>query len=81
MKPGCRRPCRPGPARVLPNDRKTVGVLFLAGMVVGIGGNILIQPILAAPDHLATASANSLPLAIGAMLICWPACGTPPTGA
>ena len=29
---------------------RIVGVLYLAGMVVGIGGNILIQSILTAPD-------------------------------
>ncbi len=32
----------------------TIGVIYLAGMVVGIGGNILIQSVLGAPDHLAT---------------------------
>ncbi|MGH9151067.1 MAG: DUF4386 domain-containing protein [Acidimicrobiales bacterium] len=44
-------------------------MLYLAGMVVGMGGNILIQSILAAPDHLATVTANSMALALGAMLI------------
>lgn len=48
---------------------RVVGVLFLAGMVVGIGGNGLIQSIVGAPDHLATVSANSKLLAIGAMLM------------
>jgi hypothetical protein len=48
---------------------RIVGMLFLGGMVVGIGGNGLIQSILAAPDHLATVVANSRALAIGAMLI------------
>lgn len=48
---------------------RVVGVLFLAGMVVGIGGNGLIQSIVGAPDHLATVSANSRLLAIGAMLM------------
>jgi hypothetical protein len=48
---------------------RIVGILFLAGMVVGIGGNVLIQPILNAPDHLASLFANSRVLAIGAMLI------------
>src|ERR671932_2276156 len=46
----------------------TVGVIYLAGMVVGVGGNVLIQSILGAPDHLAALSANSMLLAIGAML-------------
>ncbi len=48
---------------------RTVGVLFLAGMVVYIVGNGLIQSILAAPDHLSTVPANSMLLAIGAMLM------------
>ena len=46
----------------------TVGVIYLAGMVVGVGGNILVQSILGAPDHLAALSANSMLLAFGAML-------------
>ncbi len=46
----------------------TIGVIYLVGMVVGIGGNILIQSILGAPDHLATLSANSMLLAFGALL-------------
>jgi Domain of unknown function (DUF4386) len=46
----------------------TVGVIYLAGMVVGIGGNVLIQSILGAPDPLATLSANSMLVAAGAML-------------
>ena len=47
---------------------KIVGAMYLAGFVVGIGGIILIQSILGAPDHLATLSANSTLLAIGAVL-------------
>jgi uncharacterized membrane protein YraQ (UPF0718 family) len=39
---------------------RVVGVLFLAGMVVGVVGNILIQSILGAPDYLSTISANSI---------------------
>jgi hypothetical protein len=42
-----------------------VGVLYLAGMVVGIGANVLIQSILAAPHQLATIAANSTLLALG----------------
>jgi uncharacterized membrane protein len=48
---------------------RIVGVLYLAGMVVGIGGNILIQSILTAPDGLTSIAASSMLLAIGA--VCW----------
>jgi hypothetical protein len=48
---------------------RAVGVLFLAGMVMGIIGNGIIQSIVSAPDHLSTVSANSRLLAIGAMLM------------
>lgn len=47
---------------------RIVGVVYLAGFVVGIGGMALIQSALAAPDHLATLSANTMALAIGAVL-------------
>jgi len=47
---------------------KVVGVVYLAGFVVGIGGNILIQSILGAPDYLSTISTNSMKIAIGAIL-------------
>lgn len=45
-----------------------VGVMYLVGFVVGIGGEVLIQSVLGAPNHLATISANSMMLAIGAVL-------------
>ena len=45
-----------------------VGVMYLAGFVVGLVGNGLIQSILDAPDRLSTVSANSMMLAIGAIL-------------
>jgi Domain of unknown function (DUF4386) len=51
--------------------RKTaiaVGVIYLAGMVVGVGGNVIVQSILGAPDHLLTLPANSMLVAVGAML-------------
>jgi len=48
---------------------RAVGVLFLAGMIIGVVGNILIQSILGAPDYLSTVSANSMKLAIGALLL------------
>ena len=47
---------------------RVVGVVYLAGFVVGLVGNGLIQSILGAPDHLSTVSANSMMLAIGAIL-------------
>ena len=43
-------------------------MLYLAGMVVGIGGNLFIQSILGAPDHLSTIAANGMLLAVGALL-------------
>jgi hypothetical protein len=45
-----------------------VGVVYLAGFVVGIVGIGLIQSILGAPDRLAAISANSTAIAIGAIL-------------
>ena len=48
---------------------RIVGVLYLAGMVLGIGGNMLIQSILTAPDPLHAIAASSTLLAIGA--VCW----------
>lgn len=45
-----------------------VGVVYLAGFVVGIGGEMLFQSILGAPDYLATLSANNMTVAIGALL-------------
>lgn len=45
-----------------------VGVIYLAGFVIGIGGEILSQSVLSAPHHLATLAANSLTLTISALL-------------
>lgn len=45
-----------------------VGVLYLAGFVVGLVGTGLIQSVLGAPDYLSTVSANSTIIAIGAIL-------------
>ena len=47
---------------------RVVGVVYLAGFVVGIVGIGLIQSILGAPNHLAAISANSITVAIGAVL-------------
>ena len=48
---------------------RVVGVLFLAGMVVGVVGHGLIESTLGAPHYLSTVSANSMMVAIGAMLM------------
>jgi Domain of unknown function (DUF4386) len=60
------------PSRLSRNNYRTtariVGLVYLAGMVVGIGGNLFIKSILGAPDHLASVAANSTLLAIGAVL-------------
>ena len=60
------------PDRLSRNNYRTtariIGVLYLAGMVVGIGGNVLIQSILGAPDHLSTIAASSTLLGMGAVL-------------
>jgi hypothetical protein len=47
---------------------RIVGAVYLAGFVVGIVGNTLIQSILGAPNHLSTISAHSMTLVIGAVL-------------
>jgi hypothetical protein len=47
---------------------RIVGAMYLAGMVVGIGGIVLFQSILSAPDPLSAVSANSMLLGIGAVL-------------
>jgi hypothetical protein len=60
------------PNRLSRNNYRTtariVGVLYLAGMVVGIGGNLFIQSILGTPDNLSAIAANSTLLALGAVL-------------
>lgn len=48
---------------------KAVGVLFLAGMIAGVTGNIFIQSIFTTPDPLSAVSANGMKLAIGALLM------------
>jgi hypothetical protein len=45
-----------------------VGAMYVAGFVVGIGGNMMIQSTISAPDHLSTVIANSLMVTIGAIL-------------
>ena len=45
-----------------------VGVVYIAGFVVGIPASGLIQSILGAPNHLSTVASHSVMLAIGAIL-------------
>jgi hypothetical protein len=52
----------------------TIGVIYLAGMVVGIPANILIQSIIGTANPLASIAANSTLVAIGALL--WLLAGT-----
>src|SRR5215210_163790 len=59
---------REGKMNTYRTTARIVGAMYLAGFVVGIGGIVLIQSVLGAPDHLATLPANSLLLAIGAVL-------------
>jgi hypothetical protein len=47
---------------------RVVGVVYLAGFVVGIAGEALFQSILGAPNYLSSVSANSMTVAIGAIL-------------
>jgi hypothetical protein len=47
---------------------RVVGVVYLAGFVVGMVGDILIQSILGGPNYLSTVSANSTTVALGAIL-------------
>ena len=54
---------------------RVVGIVYVAGLVIGIGGMVLIQSILGAPDHLSAVSASSMLLAIGAVLWLMPAAG------
>lgn len=54
---------------------RVVGILYVAGLVIGIGGFALFQPILGAPDTLSAVSASSMLLAIGAALWLMPAAG------
>jgi len=47
---------------------RVVGVVYLAGFVVGILGNIMIQSIISKPDYLSTVFASGITVAIGATL-------------
>jgi hypothetical protein len=53
----------------------TIGVIYLAGMVVGIPAGILIQSIIGTANPLPSIAANSTLVAIGALLWLLPAAG------
>jgi len=72
---GERTMTREGKMNTFRTTARVVGIVYLVGMVVGIGGNILILSILDAPDSLSAVSANSMLLAIGAVLWLMPAAG------
>src|SRR6185437_9834831 len=46
---------------------RVVGAVYLAGFVVGVVGDMLIQSILGGQNYLSTVSANSMPVALGAI--------------
>lgn len=47
---------------------RVIGVIYLAGMVLGILGNILIQSLVGAPDHLAAIASNATLLMMGVVM-------------
>jgi hypothetical protein len=47
---------------------RIVGIVYLAGFVVGIAGEKMIQSVIGVPNHLSTVTAGSLTIAIGAVL-------------
>jgi hypothetical protein len=47
---------------------RIVGVIYLAGFVVGIAGNVMIQSILDKPNHLSIISASSMTVTFGSIL-------------
>ena len=66
---------REGKMNTYRTTARVVGILYVAGLVIGIGGMVLIQSILGAPDHLSAVSASSMLLAFGAVLWLMPAAG------
>lgn len=49
------------------NTARFVGAIYIAGFVVGIGGNMLVQSVLGAPNGISIISTHSTTLVIGAM--------------
>lgn len=47
---------------------RIIGIIYVLGFVVGIGGEILIKSVIDKPNHLSLISASSMSVAFGAML-------------
>lgn len=47
---------------------RIIGIIYVLGFVVGIGGEMLIKSVLSTPNHLSILSASSMTVAIGALL-------------
>jgi hypothetical protein len=47
---------------------RIIGIIYVLGFIVGIGGQILIKSVLDTPNHLSIVSASSMTIAIGALL-------------
>jgi len=54
--------------KIFRTTARVVGAFYLAGFVVGIGGEMLIQSNLSGPDPLSAVAANSMMVALGAIL-------------
>lgn len=59
---------RPWTGRPYRTTAFMVGVVYLAGFVVGLSGQGLFQSVLGAPNYLATVPSHSMMLAVGAIL-------------
>jgi hypothetical protein len=47
---------------------RVIGIIYVLGFVVGIGGEMLVKSVMDAPNHLSVVSSSSLTIAIGALL-------------
>lgn len=50
------------------NTARIIGIIYVLGFVVGIGGEMLVKSIMDAPNHLSVIPASSPIIAIGALL-------------
>lgn len=47
---------------------RVIGVMYVAGFIVGIGGEMLVKSVISAPNHLSIISSSSMMIASGALL-------------